>query len=205
MDIPPTVPEAFRKAVLLLEKERIPFVVVGGIAAGIQGEPRYTMDADFMVLLKTESIHRLAREAKNEGFDVEPDQAESQWAFRGYVRLWLGPPGAQTAVDLMNCSNDFLREVAFRAQQTLFCRLRIPIASPEDMILFKLAAWREKDIPDARAILNRHRDRLDIPYLEKWAAWMGQRNPIFQEVPDRLHALLAGRQLPPAQTDFPDA
>ena len=201
MPSPPTVPEAFRKSVFLLEKERIPFVVVGGIAAGIQGEPRYTNDADFMILLKTGNIHQLARASKSAGFDIEPDQAETQWHFRGYVRLWLGEPGCQTAVDLMSCNNDFLREVAFRAQETRFCGLRIPVASPEDMILFKISAWREKDIPDARAILSRHRDHLDDAHLKKWAAWIAQRNPVFKEVPDRLEALFAGKPGPPAVAD----
>ncbi len=76
--------------------------------------------------------------------------------------------------------------------------MKVPIATPEDMILFKLSAWREKDIPDARAILKRHGDRLDTAYLEKWARWMGERNPIFREVTVRLRSLIAGGRLPPA-------
>ena len=49
MTTPPPVPEAFREAVLFLEGNRIPFVIVGGIAAGLQGEPRYTRDVEFMI------------------------------------------------------------------------------------------------------------------------------------------------------------
>lgn len=198
MAAPPSVPEAFRKAVGLLEEQRIPFVVVGGIAAGLQGEPRYTKDADFMVLLKSGNIHRFSSAAKGAGFDIEPELADSQWHFRGYVRLWLGEPGRQTAVDLMHCNNDFLREVAFRAQQTRFCGLEVPVATPEDMVLFKVAAWREKDVPDARAIVTRHRDHLDEAYLKKWSAWMAQRNAALKDVPHRLEAVLTGASGPPA-------
>jgi hypothetical protein len=68
-----------------------------------------------MVLLKSQNIHRLAREANAAGFEIEPDQAETQWLFRGFVRLWLGPRDDQTAVDLMDCNNEFLREAFFRA------------------------------------------------------------------------------------------
>jgi hypothetical protein len=201
MPVPPTVPESFRKAVRFLEENRTPFVVVGGIAAGLQGEPRYTRDVDFMVLLKTGDIRHLASEAKSAGFDIDPDLAETQWHFSGFLRLWLGKPGTQTAVDLMACTNDFLREVAFRAQQSRFAGLTVPVATPEDMILFKLSAWRTKDIPDAQAIQLRHRDRLDLPYLRKWAAWMVERNPRFRDVPVRLEALLAAGPLPPANPD----
>ena len=196
---PFTVPEAFRKAVAFLDHQRIPHVLVGGLAAGLQGEPRITRDVDFLVTLKSGNIHRLAREAKADGFDIEADQAETQWRFSGFVRMWLGPKGRQTAVDLMALNSEFLQEAAFRAQQSRFCGIAIAVATPEDMILFKIAAWRTKDIPDAEAVLDRHRDHLDVPYLRKWAAWFSLRNPIFKEMPDRLEALLGGRQLPPAR------
>jgi hypothetical protein len=198
---PFTIPEAFRKAVAFLDHQRVPHVLVGGLAAGLQGEPRITRDVDFLVTLKTGNIHRLAREARTEGFDIDSEQAETRWLFSGFVRLWLGPKGRQTAVDLMALNSEFLREASFRAQQSRFCGVAIPVASPEDMILFKAAAWRTKDIPDAEAILDRHRDHLDLPYLRKWAAWFQAKNLIFQEMPERLEALLAGRQLPPARPD----
>jgi predicted nucleotidyltransferase len=197
----PTVPEAFRAAYRFLEDQRIPFVVIGGIAASIQGRPRYTEDVDFMVFLKSENIQRLARAAQAAGFDIEAEQAETQWHFSGFVRLWLGPPDDQTAVDLMNCDTEFLREAFFRAQQTRFCGLSIAVATPEDMILFKVAAWREKDVPDAREILARHRERIDIVYLRKWAAWLVQRNPKFREAPERLEAILSGLPGPPARPE----
>ena len=113
----PSVPEAFRKTVEFLENEQVPFVVVGGLAASLQGEPRYTDDADFMITLSTTDVYRFAERAKAEGFDIEPDLAETQWRGSGFVRLWLGPTGRQTAVDLMACNSDFLREVAWRAHQ----------------------------------------------------------------------------------------
>jgi len=182
----------------LLEAERVPFVVVGGIAAGLLGEPRYTKDADFMVLLKTGNIQKLAQAARKLGFDVEPELADSQWHFSGYLRLWLGDPGRQTAVDLMKCNNDFLREVAFRARETRFCGLAVPLATPEDMILFKVSAWREKDVPDARSIMNRHRDHLDLAYLRRWADWIAKRTPLLKDAPARLEAILGGRPGPPA-------
>lgn len=195
----PTVIEAFRRAVELLEAERVPFVVVGGLAAGLQGEPRYTDDVDFMVTLPSKKVYRFAEKAKARGFDIEPDLAETQWLASGAVRLWLGSPGRQTAVDLMSCSSDFLREANWRAQQARCLGVRVPIASPEDILLLKLCAWRSKDIPDAEAIIERHRERLDGTYLHEWAGWLGAKNPKhFGEVPRRLEALLRNGPLPPA-------
>ena len=136
----PTVPEAFKKGIELLQAEGVPFVLIGGLAASLQGEPRNTEDVDFMITLPTTRVERLARKAKDLGFDIEPDLAETQWFGSGVIRLWLGPPGSQTAVDLMSCDSDFLRQVAWRAQQTRCLGHQVPIATPEDMLLPSAAA-----------------------------------------------------------------
>jgi hypothetical protein len=180
----------FTKAVKFLEGERVPFVVVGGIAASLQGEPRLTADVDLMITLKSSCVPALAAAAKGAGFDIEPELAETQWLASGFVRLWYGPPGRQVAVDLMACNSEFLREAAWRAQQTRFCGLKVPIATPEDLILFKLSAWRPKDIPDITALAIRHKEKLDVAYLRKWSAWFAEKNPCFREMPSRLEGVL---------------
>ena len=44
-------------------------------------------------------------------------------------------------------------------------RLRFP--SPEDLILFKILAGRDKDILDATGVARRHAGRLDVAYLKQ--------------------------------------
>jgi predicted nucleotidyltransferase len=195
----PTVPETLRKLVGFLEAQRVPYVLVGGIAAGLQGHPRLTDDVDFMITLPSSKVSRLAEAAAREGFSIEPELAETQWLASGFVRMWFGPPGKQVAADLMACNSDFLREASWRAQQTRCFGVQIPIATPEDMIIFKLAAWREKDVPDARAIFIRHEEKIDRSYLRRWCAWFAAKNPCFQEMPARLEALLAHAPLPPGR------
>lgn len=196
-DVAPTIPDAFRRIVAFLEAERVPFVVIGGLAAGLQGEPRATRDVDLMVTLPTSRLHGILEAARAEGFHMDPEEAELHWLASGFVRLWYGPSGKQVAVDLMACNSDFLREASWRAQQTRFCGLQVPVATAEDVVLFKLAGWREKDIPDARAIVSRHGERLDTAYLRQWATWFTARNRCFAEMPQRLEALLEGGPLPP--------
>ena len=194
----PSVPEAFKKGLELLEAERVPFVVIGGLAASLQGEPRNTEDADFMITLPATKVHRLAQKAKELGFDIEPDLAETQWLGSGVIRLWLGPAGNQTAVDLMNCNSEFLRQAAWRAQPARCLGHQVSIASPEDMLLFKCCAWRPKDIPDAIAIADRHKGRLDASYLRQWANWLAAKNSqVLGDVPRRLEAVLEVLPLPP--------
>jgi hypothetical protein len=74
----PTIPETFRRIVSFLETNRTPYVVVGGLAAGLQGEPRTTRDVDLMVTLPSSKVGMIARAARDAGFDIEPDLAETQ-------------------------------------------------------------------------------------------------------------------------------
>jgi len=69
------------------------------------------------------------------------------------------------------------------------------------MVLFKIVAWRIQDAADALKLVARHRDRLDLAYLRKWASWFAGRNPSLEEVPARLEALLAGKPLPPSEPE----
>jgi hypothetical protein len=113
------------------------------------------------------------RGAKELGFDIEPDLAETQWLASGVVRLWLGPPGDQTAVDLMSCNSDFLREAAWRAQAARCLGQEVPIA-------------------------ERHEQRLDAAHLRRWAEWLALKNSkVLGEVPRRLEAVMEGLPLPP--------
>lgn len=41
----------------------------------------------------------------------------------------------------------------------------IPVASVEDLLLMKLISERQKDLADARALLRRYRESLDLSYL----------------------------------------
>jgi len=93
-----------------------------------------------------------------------------------------------------------MKEASWRAVQVRFMGRSVPIASAEDMVLFKIVAWRLQDVADALSIIARQRSRLDVPYLRKWASWFAGRNPSLAGVPARLEALLAGK--PPLPPEF---
>jgi len=59
-------------------------------------------------------------------------------------------------------------EVAYERSsvQRLFGRM-VRFPSPEDLILFKILAGRDKDIVDAVGVARRHAGRLDRRYLEE--------------------------------------
>ncbi|MCI0650389.1 MAG: nucleotidyltransferase [Planctomycetes bacterium] len=193
----PDLPAAFRKTMQFLEARRFPAVLIGGLAASLQGDPRTTADVDLMVAIPSSEIQNLARAAQQDGFTVEPELARTQWLASGFARLWVGPERTGVPIDLMACNSTFLKELAWRAQQTRLWGQRVRVAAPEDLLLLKAAAWRAKDIADVRGIFARHEHKLDRGHLDRWALTMASQNAYFAPVPERISALLERRPLPP--------
>ena len=54
-------------------------------------------------------------------------------------------------------------------REELFGR-KVWVASPEDLLIYKLVSWRDRDIMDVHAIVQRQKS-LDQAYLRKWIAW----------------------------------
>ena len=45
--------------------------------------------------------------------------------------------------------------------------IHLPFPSPEDLIILKVLAGRDKDMLDASGVVRRHGERLDLSYLEQ--------------------------------------
>lgn len=151
-----------RDAFRFLEDRGTRFLVIGGLAVMVVGEPRTTADADAVVFASQAEVEDLIRRAAEAGFDVREDVERARLATTGTIRLRRG----RFQLDLITASLPF-EEAAFRraSMHELF-GVRLPFPSAEDLILFKVLAGRDKDMLDAAGVARRHRGRLDRTYLE---------------------------------------
>jgi hypothetical protein len=145
-----------------LSKENIPYLIIGGMAVGVLGEPRMTQDIDLIIFTSKNAIPELLDKLKRNGFLLNKKTAlenvKQRGAFRiEYKGLW---------VDMIISSSEF-EESAFKRKKriTLFNK-KVNIPSPEDLILLKIVSGREKDILDTKSIIIRYRKKLDTKYLE---------------------------------------
>lgn len=152
-----------RFAFAFLDDRDVRYLVVGGLAVMVVGEPRMTADADAVVFISTVEAESLIRQAAESGFDVRENVERQRLASTGTIRLRRG----RFQLDLITASLPF-EEAAFRRasiHELFGRRLRFP--SAEDLILFKVLAGRAKDILDAQGVARRHHERLDLTYLER--------------------------------------
>ncbi len=178
--------EVLLASVELLEKQKIDYFLIGGIAVGVWGEPRYTLDADFVIKLSSRNTLRFLRAAKEHGFVVDEEVSLMNIDVSGATRLDFKDRYADVIVG----ESEFDQAAMRRRVLVPVYMKDIWVASAEDVILYKLVALRDRDLDDIRRIVTRQGEMLDRKYLQKWARTLAEAlgNP---KIPEKLGELLA--------------
>jgi hypothetical protein len=161
--------EPFRAAIealhRLLEKYNDRGVIIGGIAVGLLGKPRYTADVDAMFLLSTQDIPQFLELARAENI-LPRVQSVEEFARKTRVLLLKHVP-TKTEIDISLGILPFEEEMVERGSVKTFAKLSARLPTPEDLIIMKAIAHRPKDLEDIRTIVDNN-PKLDTVRIEKW-------------------------------------
>jgi predicted nucleotidyltransferase len=152
-----------------LNKKKIDYLVVGGLAVNFHGIPRMTYDVDLMINLDPENIRKLVSTFLSWGYrprvpvkpeDLADEQKRNSWIQDKNMKAFTFYNESQPIgeVDLVVESPIPYDELRARAITIRLERERIPVVSIQDLIELKLEAGRKQDISDVenlRAILER--------------------------------------------------
>lgn len=169
--------EALLWALDVLEVE---YAVVGSVASSAHGEPRATMDVDFVARLTEPALERLAALLGAQFyFDVETALEALRrggsfniLSLRDVTKFDFFPAGA----DAFGAAQ-LARKVLVRVE--FLSGIEVPVASPEDVALAKLRWFdqrgrtSEKQWSDILGILRVQGERIDWAYIEEWAPRLG--------------------------------
>ena len=163
-----------------LEEEGFPYVVTGGIASIIYGEPRLTNDVDLVINLKSEDVGRFIPLFPLDKFYCPPEEAirlEIGRASRAHFNLIHHETGFKADCYLLG--SDPLHRWALDHLKII----RLPsgkplsLAPPEYVILRKLEYYREggseKHLRDIRGILKISADVIDQNIIVREAEKLG--------------------------------
>ncbi len=139
----------------------LPYVLIGGLAVALSGEPRSTLDVDISVWAEPD---RIASAAHCLSLKLKPMLSDSSALIRDRRVLPLLTSNG-VRVDVVFAAIDLEREIIRRGVIRRVGFRTARVASVEDLILMKLISEREKDLTDARALLRRFRNSLDRDYL----------------------------------------
>jgi hypothetical protein len=173
-----TQQEFFEHVLSVLERLQIPYMVAGSVGAMLYGEPRLTNDMDVVIELLPGRATALVEAFSADEFYVPPVEAvRDAIARRGQFNVIHMGSGAKVDF-VVRKETDFAREEFFRRRRVVFSkRMQCHSASPEDIIIAKMLAYREgrseKHIADIRGIISVSGQALDWGYLMAWVRKLG--------------------------------
>jgi hypothetical protein len=161
------------------------YMLIGGLAVGVWSAPRATKDCDLSVrVLATPEALRSSLEQA--GLAVTRGDLSRALAAGEAVRLARrGRPEEPVVIDLLFAVTPFELEALSRRRPMHVLGVDLPVAAPDDLIVFKLIAGRPQDLVDARMVLDLHRSDIDLERVRRWCAEFG--------VESRVDALMSAR------------
>jgi hypothetical protein len=154
-----------------LNKNSIDYVIVGGFAVLFYGNPRTTMDIDYVIQLEDENIPVLAKFLQENGFHA--DEYDMRAALREKSHCTVEDKETMFRLDIKGVYSEMDERALRNKRKVDLNDIAVWIASPEDTIVNKLVFAREQDIKDALGILVRQYDTIDMDYLEKTTKFIG--------------------------------
>lgn len=156
-----TLEEALLELTGTLDELNLPYILIGGLAVSLLGEPRGTLDVDLSVWAAPERLVETV-ELLCSRFPALPSNPVE---FVNHHRVLPIAAANRTRVDLVFASIALEREMIARGIAVQVGGHPVRIASVEDLVFMKLVSTRLKDRADAEALLRRYGRTLDRAYL----------------------------------------
>ena len=163
--------EIIEKLQKVCQKNRIKMALAGGIAVGAYAIPRATYDVDGFILVSEDKMDLLLSSLIKQGFIYDKHKPIKIIQGKRFVTLLYSK--YKMYIDLFVAEGDFQTGMLKRAKKVKFNKIKINIISPEDLILLKLQAGRERDVEDVRGIISENISRLNFNYLKRWSRKLG--------------------------------
>lgn len=154
-----------QKIALQLRKSSIPYMVIGGQAVLLYGEPRLTRDIDITMGINVEGLAEVKKIISIIGLKSLVDN-EKEFAERNMVLPTLEKKSG-IRVDFIFSFSPYERQAIERAKDIRLGRSLVRFASLEDVVIHKVIAGRARDFEDVKSILLKN-PKYDSVYIERW-------------------------------------
>lgn len=143
---------ALERAAEALRDQDVPFAVIGGLAFGARGVPRFTADLDFAVAVDEAQTDEVVFALTQRGYRVDAVLIDKRTRRPATVRL--KDPSSDLLVDLLFDFVGIEREITAAATPTeVMPGQTWPTATRVHLCAMKLLAMRPKDLGDLSVLL----------------------------------------------------
>ena len=159
--------QLLERIALGLEQRQLPYMIIGGQAVLIYGEPRLTRDIDVTLGVGPERLPDLLAFGQASAWRVLVEAPE-EFVQRTMVLPCLDP-GSGIRIDFIFSNSAYEQQAMERVRRVAIGKAAVRFAAAEDVIVHKIIAGRPRDLEDVRGILLKNPD-LDREYIRHWLA-----------------------------------
>jgi predicted nucleotidyltransferase len=168
--------EGVLKFILILDKLRINYAIIGAVATGIYGIPRTTYDVDIILDIEKIKFIPFVEMLQDGGFDFNKEHLLKELK-EGYLSEVYYK---NIRIDIFLPILPYFNHVIKRAIIFKLWGNELKFATAEDLIILKLISDRESDIKDVERIKD-IQVNLDVQYIEDWLKKLiGLKHPSFK-------------------------
>jgi len=146
-----------------LNAHNIPYMVIGGQAVLIYGEPRLTKDIDITLGVGVSKLNKINSIVKKLNLKILVDENFVQ----NTMVLLVIDEKTGIRVDFIFSFSLYEKQAIKRATDIKFGNTIVKFASLEDLVIHKIIAGRAIDIEDVRSIILKNPD-YDAEYIKRW-------------------------------------
>ncbi len=148
-----------------LKQSHLPYMVIGGQAVLLYGEPRLTRDIDITLGADIDRLDELLSLSRD--LNLKPLPNDPSTFVKETMVLPCLDESTGIRIDFIFSYTPYETEAIGRAKKKSIKGQDVFFASAEDVIIHKVFAGRPRDLEDVRSILLKNSD-LDLGYIEKW-------------------------------------
>jgi predicted nucleotidyltransferase len=154
-----------KKISLEFEKNKIDYMVIGGQAVLIYGEPRLTKDIDIILGTDIDRFKHILEIVKKMKLKILP---KNPYDFvKETMVLPLLDEKTGIRIDLIFSFSEYEKEALKRVNRVKISDFYVNYVSLEDLIIQKIISGRERDIEDIRIVMLKNK-KIDEKYILKW-------------------------------------
>lgn len=161
------------KIAKLLDELQIPYLVTGGLAVLIWGQPRFTADIDIVIETKAEDRSRIYEKLLELGKSyIDETEIKKAIEIRGEFNFIDGESGIKVDFWILKDDEFDVSRLKRRVAREVLGE-NVYFTSPEDLILIKLVWYKEsgssRHVEDVESVIKISGDKLDLRYIKEWA------------------------------------
>jgi len=160
------IEELIKKVAQGLDKEQIPYMIIGGQAVLLYGSPRLTRDIDITLGVDTDKFLSIEKICRKLGLKILPENPED--FARETKVLPAEEPKSRMRVDFIFSFSPYEAEGIRRTRAVVMDGYPVKFASCEDVIIHKMIAARAVDEEDVKNMLIKNKDSIDLEYIRNW-------------------------------------